>query len=635
VILDSPRYTWIYVARSTPGTHVPTYKGRMITREEYLEHWGKWVIVEDKERLDELAHELDIAVEHGLIFFIKYLRSADPVFGLDKPVMGVFCDDRERDEVLQMLALVGATPQHWMYERDMFKKWGPGGEFLEKWIASLSLDEKEAEEYRQEVRRQNEAWLDYQYVTRERAGRLRNGLRIWSLEDIYKLPAEKELRSKTPLVAIVGRPNVGKSTLFNQLLGRQQAITGDFPGTTRDRIYADTSWRERKFTLIDAGGLELKPNSDLERKVEGQVEFAIAEADAIIFLIDGREGVTSQDLEIAQMLQGLEKPLIVAANKIDDEKRHGYKALPFRELGLGEPLLISAYYDIGLTELKDELVAKFPPSFPHIDKSNILKLAIVGQPNVGKSMLLNALLRQERAIVEETPGTTRDATDTILYYIDNEPIILIDTAGLRHQSRGRKDIEHYSILQTHRAIDRADIVLLLLDAVEPVTDQDIRIAGYVDKAAKPILVVVNKWDLIKDTREEAAEGIKKEISKRFKSLPNPPILVISAKFKQGIEQILPTAREIFREGMKEIPASLLNNELKKILASHPPPLVKGENLEILYATQAGGTPPTFVFFVNDKNLFRFSYKHYLKNKLHEHFGFRGIPLRLVSKDIGG
>jgi GTP-binding protein len=606
----------------------------MITREEYLEHWGKWVIAEDKERLDELARELDIAVEHGLIFFIKYLRSSYPVFDLDKPIMGVFCDDRERDEVLQMLALVGATPQHWMYERDMFQKWGPGGEFLEKWIASLSLSEEEAEKYRQEVRRQNEAWLDYQYVTRERSGRLRKGLHVWSLEDIYKLPAEKELRSKTPLIAIVGRPNVGKSTLFNRLSGQQQAITGDFPGTTRDRIYADTSWKERKFTLIDTGGLELRPNSDLERKVKDQVEFAIAEADAIIFLIDGQKGVTAQDREIAQILQGSEKPLIVAVNKIDGKKRYGYQAPPFHELNLGEPFPISAYYDIGLTRLRDELVARFPPSLPHIDKSNILKLAIVGKPNVGKSMLLNALLRQERAIVEETPGTTRDATDTILYYIDNEPIILIDTAGLQHQSSRRKAIEHNSILQTHRAIDRADIVLLVLDATEPVTDQDIRIAGYIEKAAKPILVAVNKWDLIKDTREETAEGIEKEIIKRFKSLPNPPILVISAKFKQGIEQIIPAAREIYREGMKEVPTSSLNNEFKQFLAAQPHTPGKRENPELFYVTQAGGTPPTFILFVNDKKLLRSSYQRYLKNKLHEYFGFRGIPLNLVFKDIG-
>lgn len=635
MILDNPRYRWIYVVRSTPGSHVPTYKGRRITKEEYLEHWGKWVIPEDRERLDELARGLDIAVEHGLIYFIKYLRSAHPVFGLYKPIMGVFCDDRERDEVLQILSLVGATPHHWLYERDAFKKWGPGGEWLEKWIAGLGLSEEEAEGYRQESHRQDEAWLDYQYVTRERSGRLREGLHIWSIEDIYKLPTEKELRLKTPLVAVVGRPNVGKSTLFNQLLGRQQAITADSPSTTRDRIYADTSWGERNFTLMDTGGLELKPNSDLERKVKDQVKFAIEEADAIIFLIDGREGVTCQDLEIAQMLQRSEKPLIVAANKMDDEKKHRYEALPFRELGLGEPLLISAYYNIGLTELKDELVARFPPSLPHIDKSSILKLAIVGRPNVGKSMLLNALLRQERAIVEETPGTTRDATDTILYYIDNEPVILIDTAGLRHQSGKGRDIEHYGILQTRRAINRADIVLLLLDAVELVTAQDTRIAGYIKKASKPILVAVNKWDLVKDTRQEAVEAIKKEISKRFKFLPNPPILVISAKFKQGIEEILPIAREIFREGMKEIPASLLNSELRQFLATHPPPSVKGGNPEIFYATQTRDNPPTFVFFVNDKNLFRFSYKRYLENKLHEHFGFRGIPLRLIFKDIGG
>jgi len=552
MIIDDPQYRWIYVVPTKPAGHVPIRDGRRITKEEYLEHWGKWVIVDSRQRLDELALDLEPAVELRIIHMIKYLRSAWPGFGFDKPIMGIFCDDRDHEEVLQVLSMVGVTPHRWLYERDMWEKWGPGGEWLEKYIAGLGLSAEEAEEFRQESRRQDEAWLEYQYVRGERFGRLREDVHIGSLEDIDLLPTEGELRMMTPLVAIVGRPNVGKSTLFNQLLGRQQTITDDSSGTTRDRVHADVSCGERNFTLIDTGGFDLRPNSELEQKVKEQVESGIGEADAIILVVDGQEGVTRTDQEMAQMLLRSEKPLILAVNKIDLGERDPHEALAFLRLDLGKPLLISARHNIGLAELKNELVARFPPSFRHLDKSSMMKLAIVGRPNVGKSMLLNALLGQERAVVEQIPGTTRDATDTVFYYVDNEPVLLIDTAGLRHPGEMRTDVQCDAVSQTRRAIDRADIVLLLLDAVELVTAQDIRIATYLREASKAILVVVNKWDLAKDPSQEAMECVRKEIGEEFEFLPDVPTLFISAKFRQGTENIVPTAREICREATRQI-----------------------------------------------------------------------------------
>lgn len=632
MILDNPNRRWVYVIPSKPGIWFPHYQGRRITREEYFEHWGKWIVVDDKERLDELAYRLDPAVESRQIYMIKYLRSAPALADFDKPIMCIYCDDRERGEILQLLLSFGAMPYGWEYDRDMYEHWKPGGEFLERWISLQNLSPEEAERARQECVREREAWLEYFFVRKERMGRLKQCAPIWSPEDMDKLPSESELRAMTPFVAIVGRLNVGKSMLFNRLLGQKRAIVARSPGTTRDRIYAEVSWERRNFTLVDTPAFGIGPDSSLGRRIKAQLEVAIEEADAIIFLVDGREGATSLDYEIAQILKRSGKPVILAVNKIDNQEKHSKRLVPFHKFEFGEPLPISAYYNKGLDRLKGELIARFPPSLPHLDKESMMKLAIVGRLNVGKSALLNALLKQERAIVEEAPGTTRDVTETVFYYIDNEPVVLIDTAGFWGRGRMADEVESRSIMQTRKAIRKADVVLLILDALVPVTPQDIAIMSYIKRAFKPTLILVNKWDLVEDPSQETMEFIRKEVRRRFKLPPNFPILFISAESGQGVEKVLPKAGEIYEERAKRIPTPLLNEELKKILAAHPPPSWKGRKLEIFYATQIGRVPPTFVFFTNDKDLVPPSYKRLLEDELHQRFGFAGVPLQLVFRN---
>jgi len=438
-----------------------------------------------------------------------------------------------------------------------------------------------------------------------------------------------EVEVSKPIVAIIGRQNVGKSTLLNRVAGKPIAIVEDLPGTTRDRIFANVSWQGVEFIIVDTGGLEIKPQTTVAHGVKEQVEVAITEADVIIFLVDIRDGVMSADQDIANMLRQASKPVLLVANKADNTRLET-EAVEFYELGLGEPLAISAYHGRGTAELLDRIIALLPvPSLVEAEPE-IMKVAIVGRQNVGKSMLLNALLGGERAIVDDIPGTTRDAIDT-LFDFDGQNVLLIDTAGIRRRGRLGVGVERYSVIRALRAIDRADIALLVLDATELVTAQDMHIAGYIQQAAKGIVLIVNKWDLI--TAKNITE-YSRYIKSQFKFTPYAPILYTSAKFGQGVDKIMPQVCQVYQERLKRLPTALVNSVVQQAVAARNLPRSGSKQLKLLYATQAEVNPPTFVFFVNDAKLIHFSYQRYLENKLRQSFGFVGTPFRLIFKTRG-
>ena len=432
-----------------------------------------------------------------------------------------------------------------------------------------------------------------------------------------------------PIVAIIGRQNVGKSTLLNRAVGKPLAIVEDLPGTTRDRIFADVSWRGVEFTMVDTGGLELKPQSAIAQAVKAQAETAIAEADVIVLLVDVKDGVVPADLETADLLRRVSKPIILAANKADNAKLET-QAAEFYELGLGEPLAISAYHGRGTAELLDRIVSLLPPASPPEAKSEAVKVAIIGRPNVGKSMLLNALLGEDRAIVDEAPGTTRDAIDTLLDF-RGQSVLLIDTAGIRRRGRVGVGVERYSVIRALRAIDRADIALLVLDAPELISAQDMHVAGYIQQAIKGIVLVVNKWDLVMN---KSTIECDRYIRSQLRFIAYAPILYVSAKLGQGVDKVMPQVFEVYQERLKRLPTAAVNDVIQQAVAAHNPPRSGGKQLSILYATQAEVNPPTFVFFVNDAKLVHFSYQRYLENKLRQAFGFVGTPFRLILKTRG-
>jgi GTP-binding protein len=434
-----------------------------------------------------------------------------------------------------------------------------------------------------------------------------------------------------PIVAIVGRPNVGKSTLFNRLAGERIAVVEDLPGTTRDRVYADIAWGERELTLIDTGGFEPRPDSDLRQKVKHQAEVAIEEADVILFMVDVLDGVTIPDQEIAEALRRSRKPIVLAVNKADNDQRR-QQAFQFHELGIGEPMAISAHHGIGVSDLMDEVCIRLPPPEPAAEEPEMLKIAVVGRPNVGKSMLLNAILGQERAIVSEIPGTTRDATDTVFNY-GGESMLFIDTAGIRRRGKIEVGIERYSVMRSLNAISRADIVLLVIESAEIMNEQDMHIAGYIHEALKGIVVVVNKWDLARELEVDKTQCAS-EIRQKVKFFPDAPIVFTSAQFGKGIGQVLSAAKRVYQERQKRLPTPLLNEEVNRAIAAHPPPSLWGKQLRLSYVTQPDVDPPTFVFFVNDPRLIHFSYQRYLENSLRKAFGFKGTPLKLIFRRKG-
>jgi len=461
-----------------------------------------------------------------------------------------------------------------------------------------------------------------------------------------------------PLVAVVGRPNVGKSTFFNRMIGERVAVVEDLPGTTRDRIYGDADWNGREFTLIDTGGLELGSDipvgqvgltgqpGDIMKHVKAQAELAIEEADVIVFMVDARSGITAADEEVADLLRRTEKPVILAANKADNAARR-LDAVEFYSLGLGEPIVISSIQGTGTGDLLDVIVEALPPEDEETedeDDEDVSRIAIVGRPNVGKSSLLNAILGTERSIVSEVPGTTRDAIDTELMYKDRK-LVLIDTAGIRRRGKVGPGVEKFSVLRSERAIERSDVALLLIDASEGLAAQDTHIAGEILEKAKGVVVVVNKWDMAQEQQRaerrgeytdpkaeiESAEAYRRIIAEGLKFIPFAPIVFASAKTGYHVQSLLDTVLNVTDMRYLRVPTARLNEVVQDAVRHHNPTVVRGKILKIYYATQTQVNPPTFVFFVNDTQAVHFSYERYLENKIREAFSFKGTAIRLFFK----
>lgn len=443
--------------------------------------------------------------------------------------------------------------------------------------------------------------------------------------------AQVAVQSPQFIVAIVGRPNVGKSTLFNRIIGEQRAITEERPGTTRDRLYAEAEWAGRVFTVVDTGGIDLTAETGFAAQVTAQARLAMEEADVIIFVVDAKDGVTPADMEIAQLLRRSKAPVVLAVNKVDNPARAEQLRSEFFALGLGEPIPISALQGIGVGDLLDEVVASIPraPQAPEAPEVEEPKIAIVGRPNVGKSQLLNTLLGYERAIVSEIPGTTRDVIDTRLE-VDGRAVVLLDTAGIRRRGRIEPGVEKYSVLRALRAVNRADVVLWMVDATEGITAQDQHVLGYVVEAARGVVMLVNKWDLI-ENKAQAREEFEAQIRSALNWAPWIPYLFISALTGRNVNRVLPLALQVYEERKKRVPTATLNDVLLRAVAAHPPPPVGRQRLKIYYVTQPQVAPPVFVFFVNDPKLMHFSYERFLENRIREAFGFMGVPIRLVFR----
>lgn len=458
-----------------------------------------------------------------------------------------------------------------------------------------------------------------------------------------------------PLVAIVGRPNVGKSTFFNRMIGERVAVVEDLPGTTRDRLYGDTDWNGREFTLIDTGGLELGSDipvgqvglngqpGDLMNHVRAQAELAIEEADVIVFMVDARSGITAADEEVADLLRRTDKPVILAANKADNAARR-QDAVEFYSLGLGEPITISSIQGTGTGDLLDLMVEALPPEDEHEgeeEEEDTPRVAIVGRPNVGKSSLLNVILGTQRAIVSDVPGTTRDAIDTEVEF-EGKKLILIDTAGIRRRGKVGPGVEKFSVLRSSRAIERCDVALLLIDASEGLAAQDTHIAGEIQEKGKGVVVVVNKWDLAQAQRSaeregkvphpdeeiETAENYRKLIAEGLKFIPYAPIVFASAKTGYHVQSLLETVLHIADMRYLRVPTARLNEVVQDAIRRHTPSVIHGKPLKVYYATQIRVNPPTFIFFVNDPQNVHFSYERYLENRLRDAFGFKGTAIRL-------
>lgn len=434
-----------------------------------------------------------------------------------------------------------------------------------------------------------------------------------------------------PLVAVVGRPNVGKSTLFNRIIGKRIAIVEDTPGVTRDRIYGDANWLTHDFTLVDTGGIEPVKEDIISTQMRRQAQLAIDTADVILFLVDGREGITAADEEVAHMLRRSKKPVVLAVNKVDHPKYED-AAYDFYSLGIGAPFTISGEQGLGLGDLLDEVVSHFPAPAEE-EAQAATSIAIVGKPNVGKSSLVNALLGYERTIVSEIAGTTRDAVDTPFEH-GGQPYVLVDTAGIRRK-RAIDDatIERYSVIRSLGAIRRADVALIVIDAAQGMSEQDVRIAGYVHEEGKASVVVVNKWDLVeKDTN--TMNQFKKKLYADLAFMDYVPILFISAKTGQRVNKVLELARHAYEQNCMRVSTGTLNDILNEAVTVTEPPSDKGRRLKIYYGTQVSIKPPTFVLFVNDPDLMHFSYKRYLENYFRKSFGIDATPIRLIIRARG-
>ncbi|MFC3211412.1 MULTISPECIES: ribosome biogenesis GTPase Der [Planomicrobium] len=430
-----------------------------------------------------------------------------------------------------------------------------------------------------------------------------------------------------PVVAIVGRPNVGKSTIFNRIVGERVSIVEDIPGVTRDRIYSSADWLTHEFNIIDTGGIDLRDEPFLEQ-IRQQAEIAMDEADVIIFLVNGRDGVTVQDEQVAKILFRAKKPVILAVNKIDnpDMKSMIYD---FYTLGMGEPFAISGSHGLGLGDLLDEVAKNFPKEDEEDYPEDVIKFSLIGRPNVGKSSLVNSFLGEERVIVSEVAGTTRDAVDT-QYEYEGQPYVIIDTAGMRKKGKVYETTEKYSVLRALRAIERSDVVLVVLNAEEGIQEQDKKIAGYAHEAGKAVIIVVNKWDAI-EKDEKTMNVMTRKIREHFLFLDYAPIMFVSAISGKRVHSILETINKVNENHSRRIQSSILNEVIADAVAMNPAPSDKGQRLRLYYVTQVAVQPPTFVVFVNEPELMHFSYIRFLQNRIRESFDFEGTPLRLITR----
>ncbi|MFJ7667274.1 ribosome biogenesis GTPase Der [Lysinibacillus sp. NPDC097195] len=430
-----------------------------------------------------------------------------------------------------------------------------------------------------------------------------------------------------PVVAIVGRPNVGKSTIFNRIVGERVSIVEDIPGVTRDRIYSSAEWLTHDFNIIDTGGIEIGDEPFLEQ-IRQQAEIAIDEADVIIFMTNGREGVTAADEQVAKILYKTKKPVVLAVNKIDNPDMREM-IYDFYALGFGEPWPISGSHGLGLGDLLDECAKHFPQEDENQYGDDVIKFSLIGRPNVGKSSLVNAFLGQERVIVSNIAGTTRDAIDTPYAY-DGQEYVIIDTAGMRKKGKVYETTEKYSVLRALRAIERSDVVLVVLNVEEGIQEQDKKIAGYAHEAGKGVIIVVNKWDAI-EKDDKTMNVFTQQIREHFLFLDYAPIIFVSANTKQRVHQILPIIQRVSENHAMRIQSSILNEVIEDAVARNPAPTDKGRRLRIYYATQVAIQPPTFVVFVNETELMHFSYERFLENRIRETFDFEGTPIRLITR----
>ena len=433
-----------------------------------------------------------------------------------------------------------------------------------------------------------------------------------------------------PIAAIIGRPNVGKSTLFNALAGQQISIVKDTPGVTRDRIYADVSWLNYTFTIIDTGGIEPKTDDLILKSMREQAEIAIETADVIIFITDVREGLVDSDYEVARIIRRSGKPIVLVVNKVDNFQKFQNDVYEFYNLGLGDPLPISSSAKLGLGEMLDAVVSHFPAPGEEEEEDERPHVTIVGKPNVGKSSLINKLTGENRVIVTDIAGTTRDAIDTVIHHKDQD-YVFIDTAGLRRKSKIKEDIERYSIIRTVTAVERADVVVLMIDAQEGVTEQDTKIAGIAHERGKGVIITVNKWDAI-EKDDKTMYRFTSKIRDKLSFMSYAEILFISAKTGQRVDKLFDTIDMVLENQAMRISTGVLNEILTEATALKQPPSDKGRRLRLYYITQVSVKPPTFVIFINDKELTHFSYTRYIENQIRDTFGFRGTPIRFIYRE---